>query len=59
MPDMDATEYRKLRDKLGLTQAGLAARLGVTRETITRRETGAATITEEAALAIRALAAGR
>lgn len=56
---MDATEYRKLRDKLGLTQAGLAARLGVTRETITRRETGAATITEEAALAIRSLAGDR
>ena len=56
---MDAAQYKALRERLGLTQAGLAARLGVTRETITRRETGAATITEEAALAIRALVADR
>ncbi|MEI6178384.1 MAG: helix-turn-helix transcriptional regulator [Verrucomicrobiota bacterium] len=56
---MTATQYKALRGKLGLTQAGLAARLGVTRETITRRETGSATITEEAALAIKALVLGR
>jgi DNA-binding XRE family transcriptional regulator len=55
---MTGPQYRSMRIKLGLTQAGLAARLGVTRETITRRETGAATITEEAAIALRALVAG-
>jgi DNA-binding XRE family transcriptional regulator len=53
---MTSDEYKKLRDQLGLTQAGLAALLGVTRETVARRETGAA-ITEEAALAIRSLSA--
>jgi DNA-binding XRE family transcriptional regulator len=52
---MNPDQYRKLRIKLGLTQAGLAARLGVTRKTINARETGATRITEEAALAIRAL----
>jgi DNA-binding XRE family transcriptional regulator len=53
---MDATQYKALRERLGLTQAGLALRLGVSRRTIIFRETGAR-ITEEAALAIRALAA--
>lgn len=51
---MTPAEYKTLREKLGLTQAGLAARLGVTRKTINARENGAK-ITEEAALAIRAL----
>lgn len=52
---MDATEYKTNRERLGLTQAGLAARLGVSRRTIIAREQGAR-ITEEAALAILALA---
>ena len=55
-PDMDATEYKSFRERLGLTQAGLALRLGVSRRTIIFRETGAR-ITEEAALAILALSA--
>ena len=53
---MIPSEYKALREKLGLTQAGLAARLGVTRKTINARENGAK-ITEEAALAIRSLSA--
>ena len=51
---MTPVEYKALRCKLGLTQAGLAAVLGVTRKTINARENGAK-ITEEAALAIRSL----
>lgn len=56
---MTPAEYKALRHKLGLTQAGLAARLGVSRKTVNARETGATRITEEAALAIRALLAPR
>lgn len=52
--DMTSTEYKSIREKLGLTQAALAARLGVTRKTINARENGAK-IMEEAALAIRSL----
>lgn len=52
---MTPGEYKSLRQKLGLTQAGLAALLGVTRKTVSSRESGAVRITEEAALAIRAL----
>ena len=51
---MTGLEYKTHRKKLGLTQAGLAARLGVSRKTIIGRENGAK-ITEEAALAIRSL----
>lgn len=54
---MTATEYKALREKIGLTQAGLASRLGVTRKTINARENGAK-ITEQAALALRMLAQG-
>ena len=35
---MSPTEYRTIRKQLGLTQAGLAALLGETRETISKRE---------------------
>lgn len=56
---MTPDEYKALREKLGLTQAGLAARLGVTRKTVNRREAGEATITTEAELAIRSLAKGK
>ena len=52
---MTGPEYKALREKLGLTQAGLSALLGVTRKTVNSRETGAVRITEEAALAIQAL----
>lgn len=52
---MSPEEYKALRGKLSLTQAELAARLGITRKTINRREAGEATITTEAELAIRSL----
>jgi DNA-binding XRE family transcriptional regulator len=52
---MTAAEYKAHREKLGLTQAGLAARLEVTRKTINARENGGTRITEEAALAISSL----
>ena len=51
---MTPAEYKAIREKLGLTQAGLAAVLGVTRKTINARENGAK-ITEEARLAILSL----
>ena len=35
---MSPAEYRTIRKKLGLTQAGLASILGETRETVNRRE---------------------
>ena len=53
---MTPVEHKAIRCKLGLTQAGLAARLGVTRKTVNSRENGAK-ITEEAALAILSLSA--
>lgn len=52
-PDMDATEYRRLREKLG-TQQRVAELLGVSRRTIINREQGGH-ITEEAAMALRTL----
>lgn len=52
---MTAAEYRAHRKKLSLTQAGLAARLEVSRKTVNERETGAVRITEEASLAILSL----
>ena len=56
---MSPAEYRAHREKLGLTQAGLAALLGVSRETVNRRESGEQPITHEAALALDALQARR
>jgi DNA-binding XRE family transcriptional regulator len=56
---MSPAEYRAHRGKLGLTQTGLAARLGVPRESISRRETGEQRITPEAVLALRALSPAR
>lgn len=50
-----AAAYKRLREKLGLTQEGLAVKLGVTTRTITKRENGA-TITKEAEIAIKCLA---
>jgi DNA-binding XRE family transcriptional regulator len=52
---MDATQYKETRERLGLTQAGLAALLGVTRATINAREAGRTPITEEASRALRTL----
>jgi DNA-binding XRE family transcriptional regulator len=52
---MKPAEYKAARQKLSLTQGELAARLGVTRKTINSRESGAAKIDIEAALAIKAL----
>ena len=52
---MSPAEYRAHREKLGLTQAGLAALLGVPRESISRRESGKQAITAEAVLALRAI----
>jgi DNA-binding XRE family transcriptional regulator len=54
---MTATQYKTIRIQLGLSQAGLAALLGVTRATINAREAGRTPITEEAARAIRSLLA--
>ena len=52
---MSPDQYKAIREKLGLTQARLAARLGVTRKTINSRETGATRITEEASMAIKTI----
>lgn len=55
---MSPAEYRAHREKLGLTQAELAARLlgsEARRTTIVKREAGKQEITEEMALALRAL----
>jgi DNA-binding XRE family transcriptional regulator len=52
---MTAEQYKAARERLGVTQSKLADILGITRETVTRRETGAATITSEAAMAIRSI----
>ena len=53
---MTATEYKAIRERLGLTQAGLAALLGVSLRTIANRESGVHPISHEAAVAIRSLA---
>lgn len=52
---MSPAEYRARREKLGLTQAGLSARLGLPRTAIVKREAGDQRITHEAALAISSL----
>jgi len=51
---MTATDYKTARRNLG-TQTEVAARLGVARSTVERRERGKMPITREASLAIRAL----
>lgn len=51
---MSPEEYRSIRKKLGLTQAELAEKLGVSRRTIVKRE-GDKTITREAQIAISSL----
>lgn len=51
---MNAEAYKRERQRRG-TQAYVAEALGITRETITRRETGAAPVNREAWLALLAL----
>lgn len=52
---MTPEKYKAIREKLALTQGGLAAVLGVSRKTVNARENGQTKITHEAALAIRGL----
>ena len=52
---MTGDDYRAARLRLGLTQAELASRLGVTATSVARRERGEQRITPEAALALRAV----
>lgn len=56
---MSPAQYKKERTARGLTQAALAALLGVPREAIVRRERGQQPIINEAALAIRSLPKAR
>ena len=55
---MNAADYQTERKKRG-TQESVAAMLGVARETLARRETGALPINREAELALLALPAKR
>lgn len=52
---MEADEYRRMRIETGLTQAELAKLLGVTVITVQARENGRFRITDEAAIALRAV----
>lgn len=52
---MTPADYRASRLKLGLTQAGLAALLGLDPMTISRRERGQVAISREAEHALRVL----
>jgi transcriptional regulator with XRE-family HTH domain len=54
---MTHTEYKSIRKQLGLTQAGLAAMLGESREIVSMRERHKTPITESAAWAIRGVMA--
>lgn len=56
IPQFSPTGYQAQREKLGLTQAELATRLGVSRATINRRETGQNPIHPEASYALAYLA---
>ena len=49
---MTPEQYRAIRLRLGLSQAQLAERLEIARETISRRESGVYAIGREAQLAI-------
>ena len=51
---MTSAKYKKIREDIG-TQSEVSGMLGVARETVARRETGADKITKEAALALAAL----
>jgi DNA-binding transcriptional regulator YiaG len=52
---MTAAEYKKIRESLG-DQVRVAELLGVTKNTVSRRETGESPVDREAELAIRCLA---
>ena len=52
---MSPAPYRKERTQRGLTQAALAALLGVPREAVVRREAGTQQIIPEAAMALLSL----
>jgi DNA-binding transcriptional regulator YiaG len=52
---MEPEEVRAIRKRLGLTQAALAAKLGVQREAVARWEIGTRPVTGPVALAIRSL----
>ena len=52
---MTPTQYRRERTQRGLTQAALAALLGVPREAVVRREAGTQPIIPEAAMALLSL----
>jgi transcriptional regulator with XRE-family HTH domain len=54
---MRPAEARGIRRRLGLTQADLARRCGVTRVTVARWERGLATIGPTAVILLRLLAA--
>jgi transcriptional regulator with XRE-family HTH domain len=53
---MKATDFRKARRKMGLTQAGLARALGVSRAAVSRWESGKRSIDSVLALAMDCLA---
>ena len=52
---MTADKYRAARQQLGLKQSELAKQLGVTTNTISRRELGVVPISREADIAIKCL----
>ncbi len=52
---MSPTSLRKLRERLGLSQQGLARRLGVARATVTRWENGTRRLSKVAELALRSV----
>jgi len=53
---MDGTELRRIRKRLGLTQAELAAKVGVARNSIARQERGELGIKESLARLLELLA---
>lgn len=53
---MTPTEYKALRIKMGMTQTQLGEALGISANTVARRERGERCIGPEAAIAIRSLA---
>ena len=52
---MTGEQYKEIRRQLGFSQVALADRLGIARETVTRRELETQPITKEADFAIRYL----
>lgn len=52
---MDGCDFAELRLSLGLTQAALAAHMGVVRVTVARWETGVSPVPEDAAEALRTI----